>query len=49
MMKPDRQPPLRPPQAPSAPAHQRWFWGERWQEMEREVDAHVSAGRVVSF
>lgn len=28
------------------PADQRWFWTERWQEMEREVDAHVAAGRV---
>lgn len=28
------------------PAEQRWFWTERWQAMEREVDAHVAAGRV---
>jgi bifunctional DNA-binding transcriptional regulator/antitoxin component of YhaV-PrlF toxin-antitoxin module len=28
------------------PAHQRWFWSERWQAMEREVDEHVAAGRV---
>ena len=28
------------------PANQRWFWTDRWQAMEREVDAHVSAGRV---
>ena len=28
------------------PADQRWFWTERWQAMEREVDAHVAAGRV---
>ncbi len=28
------------------PADQRWFWSERWQAMEREVDAHVAAGRV---
>jgi bifunctional DNA-binding transcriptional regulator/antitoxin component of YhaV-PrlF toxin-antitoxin module len=27
-------------------ADQRWFWSERWQAMEREVDEHVSAGRV---
>lgn len=27
-------------------ADQRWFWSKRWQEMEREVDADVSAGRV---
>ena len=28
------------------PADQRWFWEERWQAMEREVDEHVAAGRV---
>lgn len=28
------------------PAEQRWFWAERWQEREREVDEHVAAGRV---
>ncbi len=28
------------------PADQRWFWSERWQAMEREVDQHVAAGRV---
>lgn len=27
-------------------ADQRWFWTERWQAMEREVDAHLEAGRV---
>lgn len=27
-------------------ADQRWFWTGRWQAMEREVDAHVEAGRV---
>jgi hypothetical protein len=25
---------------------QRWFWTERWQAMEREVDEHVAAGLV---
>ena len=29
------------------PADQRWFWTERWQRREREVDEHVSAERVV--
>ena len=29
------------------PAEQRWFWTERWQEREREVDGHVDAGRVM--
>jgi AbrB family looped-hinge helix DNA binding protein len=28
------------------PADQRWFWTERWQAMEREVDAEVAAGQV---
>ena len=28
------------------PADQRWFWTERWQQREREVDAHVAAGDV---
>lgn len=28
------------------PADQRWFWTERWQAMEREVDEHVAEGRV---
>jgi hypothetical protein len=31
------------------PSDQAWFWTERWQAMEREVDAHVTAGRVESF
>ncbi len=28
------------------PADQRWFWTDRWQAMEREVDEHVAAGRL---
>ncbi|MDN5857798.1 MAG: AbrB/MazE/SpoVT family DNA-binding domain-containing protein [Pseudonocardia sp.] len=28
------------------PADQAWFWTQHWQEREREVDAHISAGRV---
>jgi hypothetical protein len=28
------------------PADQRWFWADRWQAREREVDAHVGAGEV---
>lgn len=28
------------------PADQRWFWTERWQTREREVDEHVASGRV---
>lgn len=28
------------------PAEQRWFWTERWQEREREVDAFIDKGDV---
>lgn len=28
-------------------ADQRWFWTDRWQRMEREADADITAGRVV--
>ena len=28
------------------PAEQAWFWTQRWQEREREVDAHVAADQV---
>lgn len=28
------------------PADQRWFWTDRWQQREREVDGHIAAGRV---
>lgn len=35
---------LRP--ALPVPADQAWFWTERWQQREREVDEHVAAGRV---
>jgi bifunctional DNA-binding transcriptional regulator/antitoxin component of YhaV-PrlF toxin-antitoxin module len=27
-------------------ADQRWFWGDRWQQRERDVDEHVAAGEV---
>lgn len=27
-------------------ADQAWFWTERWQKMEREVDEDVAAGRT---
>jgi antitoxin MazE len=33
------------PQLPH-PAEQQWFWSERWQRMERQVDAEIAAGRV---
>lgn len=35
---------LRP--ALPVPADQRWFWSARWQQREREVDAHVAARQV---
>lgn len=35
---------LRP--ALPVPANQRWFWQDRWQQREKEVDEHVAAGRV---
>ena len=38
---------LRP--ATAVPTDQAWFWAERWQRREREVDAHVAAGSVSSF
>jgi antitoxin MazE len=30
-------------------AAQAWFWSERWQRMEREATADISAGRVTEF
>jgi bifunctional DNA-binding transcriptional regulator/antitoxin component of YhaV-PrlF toxin-antitoxin module len=30
-------------------ADQAWFWTERWQAMEREVDEDVAAGRTQTF
>jgi AbrB family looped-hinge helix DNA binding protein len=28
---------------------QAWFWTERWQKMEREVQADIDAGRVYTY
>jgi AbrB family looped-hinge helix DNA binding protein len=28
------------------PADQRWFWTERWQQREQEVDNHVAEQRI---
>jgi hypothetical protein len=28
------------------PAEQAWFWSERWQRMEAEVDEHVERGEI---
>lgn len=30
-------------------AAQAWFWSDRWQSMEREANADISAGRVRRF
>jgi bifunctional DNA-binding transcriptional regulator/antitoxin component of YhaV-PrlF toxin-antitoxin module len=30
----------------AVPADQAWFWTARWQQMEREADADVAAGRT---
>jgi len=30
----------------AVPADQAWFWTDRWQQMEREADADVAAGRT---
>jgi bifunctional DNA-binding transcriptional regulator/antitoxin component of YhaV-PrlF toxin-antitoxin module len=32
----------------AVPADQAWFWQERWQQMEREADADVDAGRTTT-
>ena len=37
---------LRPQVA--VPADQAWFWTERWQQMEREADDAIAAGRTVT-
>lgn len=29
------------------PAKDAWFWSERWQAGEREVDEHVARGEVI--
>jgi len=31
------------------PADQRWFWTDRWQAMEREVDEEIAAGKIRTF
>jgi antitoxin MazE len=28
---------------------QAWFWTERWQKMEREVDEDIAAGNLLEF
>jgi AbrB family looped-hinge helix DNA binding protein len=31
------------------PPDQAWFWTERWQQLEREAQADIVAGRVQQF
>lgn len=33
----------------AVPADQLWFWTKEWQQMEREADEDISAGRVRTF
>jgi antitoxin MazE len=30
----------------AVPADQAWFWTEHWQQMEREANDAITAGRV---
>ena len=32
----------------AVPVDQAWFWAERWQQMEREADDAIVAGRITS-
>ena len=32
----------------AVPADQAWFWAERWQQMEREADDAIAAGRIMT-
>lgn len=34
------------PGQPKRDPEQSWFWSERWQQMEREADEDIRAGRV---
>ena len=31
------------------PADQAWFWTDKWQQMEREADEDIAAGRERTF
>jgi AbrB family looped-hinge helix DNA binding protein len=33
--------------ARTIPPDQAWFWSERWQQIEKEAQADIEAGRVV--
>ncbi len=45
--RPDGVIELRPTVA--IPADQAWFWTERWQAMEREVDEQIARGEVKTY
>jgi antitoxin MazE len=32
----------------AVPADQAWFWTQRWQQMEREADDDIAAGRIAT-
>lgn len=44
--RPDGVLELRPTLA--VPVDQAWFWQPEWQQREREVDEHITAGRVTA-
>ena len=33
----------------AVPAAQAWFWSERWQQLEREVDGHIERDELERF
>lgn len=33
----------------AVPATQAWFWAPAWQQREREVDEHVTAGQTTTY
>ena len=35
--------------AQTIPPNQAWFWTEHWQQMEREAQAEIKSGDVLSF
>lgn len=35
--------------AQTIPPDQAWFWTERWQKMEREVEEDIAAGRIHQY
>ena len=35
--------------AVAVPSDQAWFWTDRWQQMEREADLDIAAGRVKQY